>query len=65
MANDGWSVSAWLKYRMRLVELYREAGRDTDADRLCEEIRALLAVADADHPLWPRLAKVDRSISSH
>lgn len=65
MANDGWSVSAWLKCRMRLAEFYREAGRDADADRLCEEIHALLAVADADHPLWPRLAKVDRSTSSH
>ena len=65
VTNDGWSVSGWLKCRMRLAEFYREAGRDADADRLCDEIRALLAVADADHPLWPRLAKVDRSTRSH
>jgi hypothetical protein len=60
-AQDGWYVSAWLKLRMRLAELYRETGRHADADRVCAELRALLAVADADHPLWPRLAKVDRS----
>jgi len=65
MGSDGWSVSAWLKCRMRLAELYREAGRDADADRLCAEIRALLAAADADHPLWPRLTKVERSTTHH
>jgi tetratricopeptide (TPR) repeat protein len=63
--NDGWYVSAWLKLRMRLAEFYREAGRDADADRVSEEIRTLLAVADRDHPLWPRLAKVDRSTRRH
>ena len=63
--QDGWNVFAWLKCRMRLAELYREAGRHAEADRVCDEVRALLAVADADHPLWPRLAKVDRSTSRH
>jgi tetratricopeptide (TPR) repeat protein len=59
--EDGWYVSGWLKRRMRLAEFYREAGRHAEADRVCAEIRALLGVADADHPLWARLAKVERS----
>ena len=55
VTGDGWQVGSWLRCRVRLAELYREAGRQTEADQVFNEVRTLLAVADADHPLRPRL----------
>jgi hypothetical protein len=53
---DGWQVTSWLRCRVRLAEFYREAGRHAEAARVFTETRSLLSVADADHPLWARLA---------
>jgi hypothetical protein len=53
---DGWSTPgfaaafAWRSFIVRL------AAR-TEADRVFAEVRQLLSVAEADHPLWPRLSQ--------
>ena len=41
--------------RDRLAMLYRQAGRDKEADAVEAELRALLAVAADDHPIRRRL----------
>lgn len=46
---------AWLPLRDRLAQLYREMGRAADAEPIEDELAALLAVADADHPIKRRL----------
>ena len=56
VTNDGWQVHSWLRCRVRLAEFYREAGRQAEADRVFAEVRTLLSVAEADHPLRPRLS---------
>ena len=44
-----------LPLRERLALLYRQVGRHRDADAIEAELRALLAVADDDHPIKQRL----------
>lgn len=55
--SAAWTVQHWLRCRVLLVELYREAGRLEDAAQVEAEVRTLLAVADAGNPL---LARLDR-----
>jgi hypothetical protein len=45
----------WLEARDRLSQLYRQSGRIAEADTVDAELRALLAVADEDHPIRRRL----------
>jgi hypothetical protein len=45
----------WLLAREKLGEVYRAAGRHTDAEAINAELRTLLAVADEDHPILRRL----------
>ena len=58
VAHDAWQVTGWLDCRALLAEYYVEAGRTADATRVADQVRGLLAVADADHPLLLRLARV-------
>src|SRR5262249_1071896 len=62
VTEDPWGVHSWLRCRVRLPEFYRESGRQAEADQVFGEVRALLAVADADHPLLPRLPN---AVTSH
>lgn len=57
VVNGDWVVHDWLRCRVLLVELYREAGRHEDADRVAADVRKFLAVADEGHPLLARLRK--------
>jgi hypothetical protein len=49
----------WLRARDRLAELYRDAGRLSDAERVERELMVLLSVADEDHGIKRRLARTD------
>ena len=49
----------WLTVRERLARLYREAGRVADGNAIEGELRALLVVADDDHPIKRRLFAPD------
>jgi tetratricopeptide (TPR) repeat protein len=51
------SAALWMHTRARLADLYRKAGRVTEAEASEEHLRRLLAVADDDHPLKMRLAR--------
>ena len=52
---EGWQVYSWLRCRVLLAELYREAGRQADAERIAREVRGLLSSGEPDHPLLQRL----------
>ena len=54
----GENPARWLRIRLMLAEIYREMGRDEDARKVEAELRALLAYADADHPI---LRQLDRT----
>ncbi len=45
----------WLKLRAQLSQLYREMARDQDAQKIEDELRKRLALADADHPILRQL----------
>ena len=47
-----------LRIRLMLAKTYREMGRDEDAREIEAELRSLLALADADHPI---LRQLDRT----
>ena len=51
----------WLKVRDLLARVYRNAGRVTDAERVEAELRSLLAVADATHPIKRRIEQLQRT----
>lgn len=55
VGNYEWRVDDWLRCRVLLVEVYRQAGRHSDAASVEAEVRRLLAVADPGHPLLARL----------
>ena len=55
VVSDGWDVYAWLTCRVLLAELYAEAGRRTDAERVSRQVRTLLAISEPGHPLLTRL----------
>ncbi len=48
----------WVRVQGQLAQLYREMGRDEDASKIEAELRSLLALADADHPI---LRQLDRT----
>ena len=58
ITHDGWQVYSWLRCRVLLSELYREAGRGADAERTAQDVRMLLALSDPGHPLLARLSNV-------
>jgi len=45
----------WVRVQGQLAQLYREMGRDEDAQKIEEKLRALLAYADRDHPILRQL----------
>jgi tetratricopeptide (TPR) repeat protein len=51
----------WLRIRFDLSRLYRETGRGEDARRIERELSALLAFADADHPIRRELDRLKGS----
>ena len=59
--SSQWRVYDWLRCRVLLAELYQSSGRHDDALRLAAEIRRLLGVSDADHPLLRRVARLEAS----
>ncbi len=40
----------WLRNQVLLHEMYRQQGMEPEANRVAAELRAVLALADADHP---------------
>jgi len=48
----------WLKLQAQLSQLYREMGRDEEAQEIEEDLRRHLALADPDHPI---LRQLDRT----
>jgi tetratricopeptide (TPR) repeat protein len=56
--DDGHLYSSQLMHvRDRLAVLYRQLGRVTEAQEIESDLRALLAVADDDHPIKRRLVE--------
>jgi hypothetical protein len=49
--NDGSQLSAVHGYKHHLLQLYRRMGDTERASRTEAELRQMLAVADADHPI--------------
>jgi len=45
----------WLEQQDRLARLYREVGREADAERVDARLRVLMTFADNDHPIKRRL----------
>ena len=61
VTHEGWQVFSWLRCRVLLAEMYRDAGRHADAEHVALEVRHLLSVADDDNPLVARALKVSQS----
>jgi hypothetical protein len=47
----------WLRNQAHLADLYHKLGRDQDARKTEDELRKLLAFADAGHPILRQLQK--------
>ena len=58
VTHEGWQVYGWLRCRVLLAEMYRDAGRDADAERVAQDVRNLLRLADDGNPLLARVAKL-------
>lgn len=56
-ADPRWLPIHWVPLRNRLAVLYRQVGRHSEADGIEAELRALLVVADDDHPIKRRLSQ--------
>lgn len=52
----GWGTYDWLRCATLLAEYYLAAGQTADATRVADRVRALLVLADEEHPLRARLA---------
>lgn len=61
VTHEGWQVFSWLRCRVLLAEMYRDAGRHADAEHVALEVRHLLSLADDDNPLVARALKVSQS----
>ena len=55
VAFGGMSGYFWIRVQERLAELYRETGREEEAQAIESELRKLLALADSDHPILARI----------
>jgi tetratricopeptide (TPR) repeat protein len=64
VTHEGWQVSSWLRCRILLAEMYRDAGRRSDAERVALEVRNLLRFADDGHPVLTRAEKLLSAIRS-
>ena len=58
LLNNAWFAMEWLPIREALASLYRQEGRVADAEAVETELRALVAVADEDHPVRIRLSRL-------
>ena len=58
VTHEGWQVASWLRCRVLLAEVYRDVGRQADAERVALEVRNLLQLADRDHPFLARASNV-------
>jgi tetratricopeptide (TPR) repeat protein len=54
-------VPYWMKDRLALARLYRRVGRAKDALAIESELRRLLVLADADHPILRELQESGKS----
>jgi len=63
VTHEGWQVSSWLRCRVLLAEMYRDAGRHADAERVALEVQNLLRLADDDNPLLTRLSNLRSTIT--
>jgi hypothetical protein len=45
----------WVRVQAQLAEYYRKMGRDAEARKIEEKLRALLAYAEPDHPIRRQL----------
>jgi DNA-binding winged helix-turn-helix (wHTH) protein/tetratricopeptide (TPR) repeat protein len=61
VTHEGWQVYGWLRCRVLLAEMYRDAGRDADSERVALEVRSLLRFADDDIPLLTRLSPISQT----
>jgi len=61
-ATTGMSGAYWLRVLGRLIREYRTLGRDQDAEAKERQLRGLLTLADADHPLVLQLAHSPTSL---
>ncbi len=64
VTHEGWQVSSWLRCRILLAEMYREAGRGADAERVALEVRNLLSLADDGNPLVARALNVSATLAN-
>jgi hypothetical protein len=48
----------WSRNRLQLARLYRDVGREEDAERVERELMNLFAVADSDHPIVLDLQRI-------
>jgi tetratricopeptide (TPR) repeat protein len=56
LLDYAWFAMEWLPIREMLATLYRSEGRITDAEAVEAELRALVVVADEDHPVRIRVS---------
>jgi hypothetical protein len=57
----GTTGAYWLRNRFALAKLYRGIGRVEDARVVEVELLALLALADADHPILLELQRLPKA----
>ena len=53
------SGALWLNARAQLAGLYRQVGREEEAQQVEDELRRYLAYADPDHPILLQLEGID------
>lgn len=56
--TTGFSGFDWLRCMTLLAELYQQQGRTAEAARVAGKVRAMLVLADAEHPFRARLARL-------
>jgi len=62
-SNQNSDAHAWLRIRVLLARLYRDAGRKGDARRLEDDLRNLLSGADPDDPMLLTLRRLRDSVT--